>query len=360
MISKIHILPLLLLLPLAVQAKAAVDLKRLKVAQGYEISYFHEDVPNARSMTVGDKGTVFVGTRTKDLVYALVDTNKDGKADKKYLIAKGLDSPNGVAFKDGALYVAEISRILRFDKIEESLAKPPKPVVVYDKLPKEEHHGWKFIAFGPDGFLYVPVGAPCNNCESKDPRFASILRFKKLDGSDPEIFASGVRNTVGFTWLPNGEMWFTDNGRDWMGEDLPPCELNRAEKPGLHYGYPYCHAGDLKDPEFGSKRACKEFRGPELKMAAHVAPLGIRYRDSDLIWAEHGSWNREKPQGYRVMRTRMKKNRATTYEPLVEGWLQPNEVLGRPVDVQPLRDGSFLISDDHAGAVYRVAPILTR
>jgi glucose/arabinose dehydrogenase len=277
-------------------------------------------------------------------------------------VASGLDTPNGVAFHQGALYVAEISRILRFPGIEKSLANPPRPEVVYDALPAERHHGWKFIAFGPDGMLYVPVGAPCNVCDREDPRFASITRMKP-DGSGFEVFARGIRNTVGFDWHPKtGELWFTDNGRDMMGDDVPPDELDVAPRPGLHFGYPYCH-GSIPDPEFGRGRSCAKYAPPALELGAHVAALGMRfyrgtafppeYRGSVFI-AEHGSWNRSRKVGYRVAWVRFENGKAVSHRPFAEGWLQGQQEWGRPVDLLELTDGSLLVSDDEAGAVYRI------
>jgi len=312
---------------------------------------------------VGARGTVFVGSRSAGKVYALVDTKGAGRADAVYTIASGLDSPNGVAFKNGALYVAEINRVLRFDNIESRLANPPKPVVVNDSFPREGHHGWKFIRFGPDGRLYVPVGAPCNVCESKDPRFASIMRMNP-DGSGLEIFASGVRNTVGFDWHPtSGELWFTDNGRDWLGDDLPPDELNRAPVKGLHFGFPYRYGRNVPDPDYGSKRPTGTFVPAEQELGPHVASLGMRfytggmfpaaYRNRIFI-AEHGSWNRSDPLGYRVTMVRLEGNRPVVYEVFAEGWLQEGNAWGRPVDVETLPDGSMLVSDDKAGVVYRI------
>jgi len=337
----------------------------LKLPPGFQADLYADSVPGARSLTLGPQGIVFVGTRQTGKVYALIDQNQDGKADQVLTLASGLNQPNGVVFKNGSLYVAEVSRILRYDGIADHLKAPPKPVVVRDDLPTEEHHGWKFIAFSPDGKLYVPVGAPCNICESQDPRFASITRMNP-DGSGFEIFASGVRNTVGFDWHPaTGELWFTDNGRDWMGDDLPPDELNRAPRPGLHFGFPYCHAGDLSDPEFGAKRKCSEFEPPVRKLGPHVAALGMRfytgtmfpqeYRNQIFI-AEHGSWNRSGKIGYRVSLVTLQGNQAVDYRPFAEGWLTAKgDVWGRPVDVLVMPDGALLVSDDKAGAVYRIS-----
>jgi glucose/arabinose dehydrogenase len=337
---------------------------RVKLPAGFRISVFAADVPNARSLAIGARGTIFVGTRTNGSVFALVDHDRDGRADKMHVLATGLNMPNGVAFRDGALYVAEISRILRFDRIEDRLDRPPAPAVVYDRLPGDRHHGWKFIAFGPDGYLYVPVGAPCNVCERDDPRYATILRFRPGRG-EPEIFARGVRNTVGFTWHPaTGEMWFTDNGRDWLGDDAPPDELNHAPKAGLHFGFPYCHGGDIPDPEFGARRPCAEFVPPVQRLGAHVAALGLRFYTggmfpasyrNQLIIAEHGSWNRKEKIGYRLSRVRLDGNRAVGYETFAAGWLQGDTPWGRPVDILQMPDGALLVSDDHAGAVYRIS-----
>lgn len=231
-----------------------LPLDRIKLPQGFGISIYAHNAPGARSMTLSPSGILFVGTRTEGNVYAVLDTNKDNKADEVITLARGMNMPNGVAVRDGALYVAEINRVLRYDNIEAHLKDPPSPVVVNDGFPSDRHHGWKFIRFGPDGMLYVPVGAPCNVCERDDKRYASIMRMKP-DGSGLEVFASGIRNTVGFDWHPDThELWFTDNGRDMLGDNLPPDELNRAPKKGMHFGFPYCHGKNIPDPEFGAKQ----------------------------------------------------------------------------------------------------------
>ncbi len=277
-------------------------------------------------------------------------------------VASGLQLPAGVAYHQGNLYVSAVNRILRFDDIERQLEKPPAPVVVTDKLPSETHHGWKFIAFGPDGKLYVPVGAPCNICEPGD-RYANILRMN-ADGSNMQTFSRGIRNTVGFDWDPQThDLWFTDNGRDMLGDDVPNDELNHAPRAGMHFGYPYCHAGDLPDPEFGVKRQCDEFTPPARKLGPHVAALGMRfytgsmfpeaYRNQIFI-AEHGSWNRSQKIGYRVTLVRLQGGKAVSYEPFATGWLQGNAAWGRPADVLVLPDGSLLVADDFAGAIYRI------
>lgn len=341
-------------------------LGQIKVPEGFEISIYAEGVKNARSMVYSPGGVLFVGTRDKGDVYAIVDRDKDFKADTIYTIAKKLRMPNGVAFKDGDLYVAEVSRVLKFSDIENNLTTPPVPQVIYEEYPTERHHGWKYIAFGPDGKLYVPVGAPCNICESEDEIFNTITRINP-DGTNMEIIQKGVRNTVGFDWHPQtGELWFTDNGRDWMGDDQPFCELNRAEKDGLHFGYPYCHQGNLADPEFGQKFPCSDFVSPARNLGAHVAPLGMEFYTGNqypedykgqIFIAEHGSWNRTKKSGYRVMMAKLRGNEVVDYIPFATGWLNESndEVSGRPVDVEMLPDGSLLVSDDFADMIYRIS-----
>lgn len=354
---------LLLLFP-AVACSQGLMLERIKLPPGFEIGLYAGNVPNARSMALSPRGTLFVGTRSAGNVYAIVDHNKDNKGDEIITIATGLNMPNGVAFRDGALYVAEVNRVLRIDNVEQRLNNPPPPVIVNDRFPRDRSHGWKFIAFGPDGRLYVPVGAPCNICEPDENRYAVITRMKP-DGTSREVFARGVRNTVGFDWHPETkELWFTDNGRDWLGDNNPPDELNHAPKPGMHFGYPYCHGGDIPDPEFGQKRPCAAFTPPAQKLGPHVASLGMRfytaaafpprYRNQIFI-AEHGSWNRSTPIGYRVTLVRLVNNRAVAYEVFAEGWLQGSRAWGRPVDILVMPDGSLLVSDDHAGAIYRIS-----
>ncbi|HYE54722.1 MAG TPA: sorbosone dehydrogenase family protein [Chitinophagaceae bacterium] len=340
-------------------------LGELKVPANFRISLFAKDVDNARSLAMGEKGTIFVGNRKGNSVYALVDENEDGYAEKKYVIAKGLDMPNGVAFHNGALYIAEVSKIWRIDNVEANLDKPSQPVLVSSNFPTEKHHGWKYIAFGPDGKLYVPVGAPCNICDSSeyDKRYSSITRMN-ADGSGFEVFAHGVRNTVGFTWHPQtGELWFTENGRDQMGDNVPADELNVAPRANMHFGYPYCHEAATPDPEFNKGKDCSQFVQPVASLTPHGAALGIKfytggmfpdeYRNQAFI-AEHGSWNRTEPIGYRVMLARMEGNTVKSYEPFIQGWLKDGKAWGRPVDVLQMKDGSLLVSDDYANAVYRI------
>jgi glucose/arabinose dehydrogenase len=361
-------LAVLILLTVLAACRAAdryngLHLDLIKLPPGFTIDLYAGQVPAARSMVMSPGGILFVGSREAGKVYAVVDRDGDFHADEVITLLQGLNMPNGVAFRQGSLYVAEVNRILRFDHIENRLHSPPSPVIVNDTFPRETHHGWKYIAFGPDGRLYVPVGAPCNVCESEDRRFATIMRMQP-DGSNLEIFAHGVRNTVGFDWDPQTKaLWFTDNGRDWMGDDLPPDTLNSAPQEGLNFGFPYCHAGRIPDPQYVRKHSCTEFSPPALELGPHVAPLGMkfytgsmfpsRYRHQIFI-AEHGSWNRTVPIGYRITMAVFENQLPVRYEIFAEGWLQGERAWGRPVDVLVLQDGSLLVSDDRAGAIYRI------
>ncbi|MBI2790524.1 MAG: sorbosone dehydrogenase family protein [Gammaproteobacteria bacterium] len=340
-----------------------LPLDQLKLPSGFKISIYAEDIPNARAMVLGERGTLFVGSREAGKVYAVIDDPVNKNKKKVLVIAKNLNMPAGVAFKDGALYVSEVNRILRFDNIEKNLNHPPKAAIVNNTFPSETHHGWKFIAFGPDGWLYVPVGAPCNICLSDDPRFASIMRMKP-DGKDLEIFASGIRNTVGFDWDPKTkELWFTDNGRDMLGDDIPADELNHAPKKGMHFGYPFCHASKIADPEFGKQKICDEFTASAVDLGPHVAALGMRFYtgkmfpasyQNKIFIAEHGSWNRSIPLGYRVTVVDPKSHAKDKYQVFAQGWLQEGKAWGRPADVLVMKDGSLLVSDDKANVIYRI------
>ena len=340
-------------------------LKRIELPQGFRIRVYAEGVTGARSLSLGSGGTLFVGTQFggRGRVYALRDEDGDHRAERVVTLASGLNTPNGVAFRDGDLYVAEISRILRYPGIEARLDDPPPPEIVNDAFPTDRAHGWKFIRFGPDGMLYVPVGAPCNICLSEDP-YASIGKLDPSTGGF-EVVARGVRNSVGFDWHPaTGELWFTENGRDWMGDDEPPDELNRVSAAGQHFGYPYCHGAAIADPEFGARRNCSEFAVPVRELGPHVAALGMRfytggmfpqeYRNQVFI-AEHGSWNRSNKIGYRITLVRLDAGGAAGYEPFAEGWLQGESNWGRPVDLLVMPDGSLLVSDDQAGLIYRIS-----
>jgi glucose/arabinose dehydrogenase len=335
-------------------------LENVRLPAGFQLEVYADNVPGARSMALGSQGTLFVGTRGTT-VYSLSGTPGTGLKPTVRVVADKLNMPNGVAFRDGALYVAEINRILRYDDIEASLANVPPAKVVRDDLPKDRHHGWKYIAFGPDGKLYVPIGAPCNVCN--EPKYASITRMN-ADGSGHEVFARGVRNTVGFTWHPTSkELWFTDNGRDYLGEDKPPCELNVAPRAGLDFGFPYCHGKDIKDPEFGKLGECSRITPPVQTLGAHVAPLGVKFYTgsvfpakyhNQVLIAEHGSWNRKEKSGYRLTLVRLDGGKAVSYEQFATGFNRGDQVFGRPVDLLVLEDGSLLISDDTAGAIYRL------
>jgi len=362
MIQRAAIFILLLTASLAARAQD-LPLDKIRLPPGFRISVYAEDVPGARAMALSPEGTLFVGTRGSR-VYALPNRKQNKRADDVIVLADNLNTPNGVAFHDGALYVAEVNRILRFDGIASRLHLPPNPVVVNDRFPTDKHHGWKFIRFGPDGLLYVPVGAPCNICDPDPERYAAIFRMRP-DGSALEQYARGVRNTVGFDWDPaTGNLWFTDNGRDWMGNNAPPDELNHAPRPNMHFGYPYCHGKTVSDNDFGSKRPCDEFTPAAVELGPHVASLGMRfytgkmfpesYRNQIFI-AEHGSWNRIPPSGYRITLVRLKDGKAVSYETFAEGWLGGLAAWGRPVDVQEMPDGALLVSDDKAGVIYRIA-----
>ncbi len=337
---------------------ASQNLSELRLPAGYAIEVWADEVANARSMTRSPRGTVFVGTRTGGgRVYAIRE-GKNGKRDVK-IIASVLNSPNGVAFRQGALYVAEIDRITRYDDIDAQLDQGVttlRTAVTVATLPADRHHGWRYIAFGPDDKLYVPIGAPCNVCDRDADGYSMITRMNP-DGTGREIVARGVRNTVGFRWHPKtGDLWFTDNGRDMLGDDTPPCELNRVSRVGEHFGFPFCHGKDVVDPQFGKLGRCVDTTPPVQELGPHVAPLGVMFdADGNAIIAEHGSWNRTEKIGYRLTRVRLQGNRAVAYEEFVGGWLRPDgKVTGRPVDLLALPDGSMLVSDDLAGVIYRI------
>lgn len=357
---------------------AAEHLSKLRLPTGFSVGIYADNVAGARAMAVAPDGTLFVGTRAQ-VVYAVVDRNKDFRADEVLTVASGLTSPNGVAFKDGALYVAEVSRISRYDGVLDFVKVPggagpaPKQTVLTDTLPTDRQHGWKYLAFGPDGMLYTAIGAPGNILDRGDP-YASIIRLKPDGSSDFEMLARGVRNTVGFTWHPDTrELWFTDNGRDALSDETPHDELNVAPQPGLHFGYPYCHQGDILDPQFGKDRNCADYAAPAQKLGPHVAALGLKFYSGTMFPPEyrkqlfivnHGSWNRS-PQvshtGYRLMLAKVQGNKVTSYEPFAEGWLQaaPGSELkrrawGQPVDLIEMPDGSLLVSDDRANVIYRI------
>jgi glucose/arabinose dehydrogenase len=340
---------------------------------GFRIAVYAENLPAARSMVRGDKGTLFVGTfggltgqGNPGIVYAIRDTNNDGKADETIHVATGLNQPNGVAFYQGNLFVAEQNRIIRFNGIEDNLQKPPAPVVIMDGMLGSGNHQWRYIEFSKDGKLYLAKGAPCNVCEPEET-YGVIMRMNP-DGSNAEVFARGVRNSVGLAFNPaNGQLWFTDNGRDMLGDDIPNDELNNATQAGQHFGFPYCHQGDTPDPQFGKEaNVCSKYVGPAVKMGPHVASLGLdfytgtmfpaEYRN-ELFIAQHGSWNRSTPIGYRVVTAQVSKGAAgASMKVFAEGWLQTGaQPWGRPSDVLTMPDGSLLVSDDLQGKIYRIS-----
>jgi glucose/arabinose dehydrogenase len=338
-----------------------IPLDKIKLPPGFEISLYASGIPNARSMVFGAKGTLFVGTRFVGNVYAIVE--KDGKRETK-IIAKGLHRPNGVAFKNGALYVAELSRIIRYDNIEANLDNPPTPVVVFDALPKDEPHGWKYMTLGPDGWLYFQIGSP-GNIVIPPVTHATIVRVDP-ENKVLETVAAGVRNSVGMAFHPvNKQLWFTNNARDWINDDLPNDTLHHVTRKGMNFGFPFCHQGDLLDTDFGAGRSCKEFDPPTLKLGPHVAALGMRFYTGaqfpaaykhNIFIAEHGSWNRVKKTGYNISRVVLDANdKVVKYEPFATGFLQGETFWGRPADVHVAKDGSLLVSDDVAGAIYRIS-----
>ena len=336
----------------------AWSLENIELPPGFTIEEYAA-VPNARSLALGDNGTVFVSTRRGRSVYAVV---VEGEGTRTIELLDGLNTPNGIAFHGGDLYVAEMTRVTRYRDIEANLHDVPGAEILDIDLPSERHHGWRYIGFGPDDKLYISIGAPCNICEEEG--FARIVRMN-ADGSEREMVAEGIRNSVGFTWHPEtGDLWFTDNGRDMLGDDLPPDELNHATRQGQHFGFPYCHAGELLDPKFGPGNDCADYRSPAQKLGPHVAPLGVKFYTGDqfpaeyhgqIFIAEHGSWNRSKKIGYRITLVRLESGEPVSYEPFVTGWLQGQSVSGRPVDLLVLADGSMLVSDDHAGKIYRIS-----
>jgi glucose/arabinose dehydrogenase len=352
-----------------VDVDVAEALQRIKLPRGFAISLFAQGMEEARSLALGDDGTLYVGTRGAQgapaigKVYAIPDADGDGRGDQVITILEGLNYPNGVAFHAGDLYVAELGRILKYEDIAGRLLDMPEPSILADQLLEDYHHGWKFIGIGPDDKLYVPVGAPCNVCEP-DSSHGLILRMD-LDGSNPETFAKGVRNTVGFDWEPTTrQFWFTDNGRDLWGNDRPPEELNHAPVAGLHFGFPYRYGKDLVDAEFPTALADSAFTPAVLELPAHNAGLGIEFYTGtqfpaeyrgQLFAAYHGSWNRNPIDGYRLRLVRFEKGRAVGYEDFATGWLEDNTYWGRPVDVEQAADGSLLVSDDHNGVIYRIS-----
>lgn len=342
----------------------SLPIQLLTLPPHFSIAVYADQIDDAREMTLGTNNIVFVGSRGAGKVYAIVPDKNKAMGSRVLTIASGLHQPNGVAFYQGNLYVAETNRIIRFDAIENHLEHPPKPQIITTDIPDEGGHDWHYIRFGDDNKLYIGMGAPCNACLEEDPRFATIMRMD-ADGRHLEIYARGVRNTVGFDWHPQThQLWFTDNGRDWLGDNAPPDELNVAIKPGLHFGFPYCHGKNIADPTYGKMFACSAFVPPVLELPAHVAALGMTFYRGKLFpaeyqhaifIAEHGSWNRSSKAGYQVVAVKLNGSQITNVSPFVSGWLHHGRVWGRPVDTLEMVDGSLLISDDKANAIYRVS-----
>ena len=335
-----------------------IQLQSLRAPAGYGVSVLATGLPKARHMVLGTQGTLFVGSMAGN-VYAL--SLSGNRVTQQRIVLKGLTDPSGVAFRDGTLFVSDRTRIVRFDNIEQRLDNPGAPVTVIDGLPDKSRHDAHAMGFAPDGKLFVAVGSPCDTCEAKNDEYGTILRVNP-DGSGKEVFARGIRNSVGFDWHPQTrELWFTENGGDALGTELPNDELNRVTKGGENFGFPYCHQGDIPDPEFGAKRACSEFTAPAMKLGPHVAALGMRFEPAaqntgevNMIIARHGSHPPIRV-GYDVVRVRMQSGQAPRMEPFLTGFLQGMRYWGRPVDVLIMGDGSVLISDDLNGAIYRVA-----
>jgi len=338
-------------------------LSLIRLPSGFEINVYAEGVENARQLALGDHGTVFAGSRRAGKVHAVVDADGDHVAESIYLLDEDLNMPSGLEFRFGSLYVGAVDRILRYDDIESRLDQPPEPDMLAVAFPNKTHHGWKYLRFGPDGMLYVPVGAPCNVCD--EPGYSQIRRIF-ADGSGDEIYAEGVRNSVGMAFHPQtGELWFTDNGRDMLGDDLPGDELNHTPEAGQHFGFPYCHQGDTLDPEFGQGKSCADYAKPSLVLGAHVAALGLHFYTGEmfppeytnqLFIAQHGSWNRSEKVGYNILLVRFDETgKPSGSEVFASGWLQGQEDWGRPNDVLQMPDGSVLVSDDKANAIYRIS-----
>lgn len=341
-----------------------VPLHTLHLPAGFTISIY-ADVENARSMAMGTKGILFVSSLSAGNVYAVIPDKTGPHGTKVVRIASGLNKPNGVAFYQGSLYIAETGRILRYNQIEDHLQSPPKPVIVTQALPQQAgDHDWRYIKFGPDGKLYIAIGMPCNVCLSKDTRFGTIMRMNP-DGSNMETYVKGIRNSVGFDWDPlTKQLWFTDNGRDWLGDNLPPDKLNYAPKMGMNFGFPYIDGKNLPDPIYGKMQPSQtNFSQPTLELPAHVAALGMHFYHGNMFpanyrhqifIAEHGSWNRTHKIGYQVVKAQIQNNHVIALTPFISGWLQGEKPWGRPVDILEMNDGSLLISDDYAGKIYRV------
>ena len=335
-----------------------IQLQSLKVPEGYRVAVLARDLPKARHMALGSRGTLFVGS-TAGNVYAL--TLNGGAVSKQRTIVKGLADSGGVSFHEGYLYVADRTRILRIERAEERLDESFSATPVLDGFPDKARHSSRVMGFGPDGKLYVSIGSPCNVCEANNDEYGTIVRSNP-DGSGKEVVARGIRNSVGFDWHPGSrELWFSENGQDDLGPDRPNDELNRVSKTGENFGFPYCHDINIPDPEFGSRRACSEFTAPVMGLGARVAALGMRFDKMvgstgpvSILIARHGSHPPSRV-GYDVVRVVLESGKPLRLEPFLTGFLQNKSYWGRPVDVLPMGDGSVLVSDDLNGAIYRVS-----
>ncbi|AGY59571.1 PQQ-dependent sugar dehydrogenase [Gloeobacter kilaueensis] len=352
----------LLFLTLApVAAQAAPNLKLINLPSGFEIEVFADGLEQPRALALSPEGDLFVTEMGAGRVSALPDRDKDGKADRRVVFASGLNHPHGLAFYKSGLYIGETNEVVRFDY------QPGKPTgsnkrVVVPNLPDDGGHSTRTVAFGPDNKLYVSIGSSCNVCNEKDKRRATIMQYNP-DGSGGRIYASGLRNAVGLRFDSQGRLWATSNGRDWLGDNIPPDELHIV-RDGLNAGWPFCHAGKYRDDRFGSLGSCSAVTPPDWSFQAHSAPLGVsEYTGSqfpadykgDLFVAFHGSWNRSQPTGYKVVRAHLENGRVKQLTDFATGWLRPDrDVMGRPVDVLTAPDGSLFVTDDAAGRVYRI------
>lgn len=348
-------------------ARSALPLEKLNLPAGFQIEIFADQLPGVRTMAISDNGVVFVGTRGHGNVYAIIPPQNPQEKRRTITLLSGLNEPNGVAYYKGDLYVAEIHRILKYEDVEKHLDKMPAPIVINETLPKEKWHGYRVIDVGPDAHLYIAIGMPCNTCNYRDkqPLFGTISRMT-LDGKNLQPFAVGIRNSVGFDWHPQTkELWFTDNGQDLMGDDMPPDEINRAYQSGLDFGFPFVYGQNILAPLYSNKHIKDlKLEVPAYELQAHVAPLGmIFYTDTQfpkqyqnqIFVALHGSWNRSKKVGYEIIQLTVENNKVTKMQPFITGWLQGQEGWGRPVDFLILQDGSLLITDDLNGLIYRVS-----
>ena len=347
------------------------NINKLYVPEGFEISIYADNLDSPRQLTETDDGFIIVGSKNGDKIFALNDANNDGVAEQKILLANGLQNPTGVSFYKGDLYFSEIDKVWIIEDIDSWLSSDqenlPERSIFMDDLPSETWHGFKYLDFGPDGNLYIPVGVPCNIClepQTKDKRFAAIHKYQ--DGKLITV-ADGVRNSVGFDWHPvTKKLYFSDNGRDWLGDDSPSCELNVVDKEGSFYGYPYKHAKNVIDPEFGKliPNLDKQLIDPIAELGPHVAPLGIAFYDNlkfpekyrnSLFIALHGSWNRSKKSGYKVIFVKLDEDgNYISMEDFISGWLNDQSAWGRPVSPFIMSDGSMLVSDDKYNVIYKV------